>query len=57
MFDAGIGGHGTTNERDEPRASSAYLLVYINADDKALFTGNEIFSQYGSADLVIAVRV
>ena len=44
VFDAGIGGHRTTNDRDEPRASSAYLLVYINADDKSLFTGNETFT-------------
>jgi hypothetical protein len=44
VFDAGLGGHRATNDRDEPRASSAYLLVYINADDKSLFTGNETFT-------------
>ncbi|CAF1020451.1 unnamed protein product [Adineta ricciae] len=36
VFDAGIGGQRTQNDRDEPRVPSAYLLVYINADQKLL---------------------
>ena len=40
MFDAGIGGQRTQNDRDEPRVPSAYLLVYINADQKLLSNGS-----------------
>jgi hypothetical protein len=36
VFDAGIGGLRTQNDREEPRVPSAYLLVYINADQKLL---------------------
>ncbi|CAF3670140.1 unnamed protein product [Adineta steineri] len=36
VFDAGIGGQRTQNDREEPRVPSAYLLVYINADQKTL---------------------
>ncbi|CAF3325058.1 unnamed protein product [Rotaria socialis] len=35
VLDAGIGGQRTQNNRDEPRVPSAYLLVYINADQKS----------------------
>lgn len=36
VFDAGIGGSKSPNEREEERVPSAYLLVYINADQKSL---------------------
>ena len=39
VFDAGIGGQRTQNDREEPRVPSAYLLVYINADQKSLSNG------------------
>ena len=39
VFDAGIGGVRTHNDREEPRVPSAYLLVYINADQKSLSNG------------------
>ncbi|CAF1147249.1 unnamed protein product [Adineta steineri] len=36
VLDAGIGCERTQNNRDEPRIPSAYLLVYINAEQKSL---------------------
>jgi hypothetical protein len=42
VFDAGIGGLRTQNDREEPRVPSAYLLVYINADQKSLSNGKYI---------------
>ncbi len=39
VFDAGIGGLRTQNDREEPRVPSAYLLVYINTDPKLLSNG------------------
>lgn len=42
VFDAGIGGLRTQNDREEPRVPSAYLLVYINADQKLLSQGTYV---------------
>lgn len=39
VLDAGIGGYRTQNNRDEPRVPSAYLLVYINADQNSSTNG------------------
>lgn len=39
VFDTGIGGLRAQNDREEPRIPSAYLLVYINADQKSLSNG------------------
>jgi hypothetical protein len=39
VFDAGIGGQRTQQNREEPRVPSAYLLVYVNADQKSLYYG------------------
>ena len=39
VLEAGIGGSRTGNDREEPRVPSAYLLVYINADQKSLSHG------------------
>lgn len=39
VFDAGIGGLRAQNDREEPRIPSAYLLVYINADQKLVANG------------------
>lgn len=36
VFEAGIGGQRTATDREEPRVPSAYLLVYINAEQKSL---------------------
>ncbi|CAF3634590.1 unnamed protein product [Rotaria sordida] len=36
VFDAGIGGQRAQNNREEPRVPSAYLLVYINAEQESL---------------------
>ena len=41
VFDAGIGSQRTQSDREEPRVPSAYLLVYINADQKALSRGTK----------------
>jgi hypothetical protein len=39
VFEAGIGGQRAHNDREEPRVPSAYLLVYINAEQKSLPNG------------------
>lgn len=46
MFDAGIGSQRTPSDREQPRVPSAYLLVYINADQKALSQGETSFIVY-----------
>jgi hypothetical protein len=43
VFDAGIGGQRTHSDREEPRVPSAYLLVYINADQKSISNGEWSF--------------
>ena len=40
VVEAGIGGHRTNNERDDTRVPSAYLLVYINAEQRSLSNGS-----------------
>ena len=39
VFQAGIGGQKSSNDCDQSRVPSAYLLMYINADEKTLYQG------------------
>ncbi|CAF3297407.1 unnamed protein product [Rotaria socialis] len=39
VFEDAIGGQRTSNDREAPRAPSAYLLVYINAEQKSVSNG------------------
>ena len=52
VFEAGIGGQRTATDREEPRVPSAYLLVYINAEQKALAN-----SSFNSETLTSTVSV
>ncbi|CAF5143697.1 unnamed protein product, partial [Rotaria magnacalcarata] len=36
VFEDAIGGQRTSNDREAPRAPSAYLLVYISAEQKLM---------------------
>ena len=39
VLEAGIGSQRSPSDREEPRVPSAYLLVYINADQQSLSHG------------------